>query len=123
MIPVTGERGYVLTLRGCPVSRSPGRRSRPWVHHHIGDIRNSTNHATDEYSGFYTIMADTDPGERVKDISQAIDYFIHCYDRVCEMIAGKEANVVTIRTAELADYAKTIRDAKRHAKAGEGKKQ
>lgn len=33
MIPVTGERGYVLTLRGCPVSRSPGRRSRPWVHH------------------------------------------------------------------------------------------
>ena len=84
---------------------------------------NSTNHATDEYSGFYTIMADTDPGERVKDISQAIDYFIHCYDRVCEMIAGKEANVVTIRTAELADYAKTIRDAKRHAKAGEGKKQ
>ena len=33
MIPVTGERGYVLALRGCPVSRSPGRRSRPWVHH------------------------------------------------------------------------------------------
>ena len=94
-----------------------------YAYYHIGDIRNSTNHATDEYSGFYTIMADTDPGERVKDISQAIDYFIHCYDRVCEMIAGKEANVVTIRTAELADYAKTIRDAKRHAKAGEGKKQ
>ena len=94
-----------------------------FAYYHIGDIRNSTNHATDEYSGFYTIMADTDPGERVKDISQAIDYFIHCYDRVCGMIAGKEANVVTIRTSELADYAKTIRDSKRRTRTDEGTKQ
>ncbi len=94
-----------------------------FAYYHVGDIRNSTNHATEEYSGFYKIMADTDPGERVKDISQAIDYFIHCYDRVCGMIAGKKANVVTIGTSELADYAKTIRDSNRRAKTGEGTRQ
>ena len=117
----TRDEGLIRAHTICP-DRS-ALNDLLFAYYHIGDIRNSTNHATDEYSGFYTIMADTDPGERVKDISQAIDYFIHCYDRVCGMIAGKEVNVVTIRTSELADYAKTIRDSKRRTRTDEGTKQ
>ena len=117
----TRDEGLIRAHTICP-DRS-ALNDLLFAYYHIGAIRNSTNHATDEYSGFYTIMADTDPGERVKDICQAIDYFIHCYDRVCEMIAGKEADVVTIRTSELADYAKTIRDSKRRTRTDEGTKQ
>ena len=67
----------------------------------------------EEYSGFYTIMADDDPGERMKTITRAVDFFIHSYDRVSNLIKGKKANVVTVSTAELADHAKTLRDKSR----------
>lgn len=80
-----------------------------FAYYHLCDVRNMTNHATEEYSGFYTIMADDDPGERMKLITQAIDYFIHCYETVDRLITGKSATVVTVDTAELADYAQALR--------------
>ena len=84
-----------------------------FAYYHLGDVRNLTNHAAEEYGGFYTIMPDTDPGERMKVITQAIEFFIHCYDRVAELIEGQTAHVVTVKTAEIADYARTLRDAGR----------
>ena len=84
-----------------------------FAYYHAGDVRNVTNHAMEEYDGFYTIMPDTDPGERMKIITQAVDFFIHCYDRVSDLIEGKKANVVTVKTSELAEQANGIRIAGR----------
>jgi hypothetical protein len=84
-----------------------------FAYYHLGDVRNQTNHATEEFSGFYTVMPESDPGERKKLITQAIDYFLHCYDTVCELIRGKNAHVVKIETSELADYANTLRSESR----------
>jgi hypothetical protein len=39
---------------------------------YIGDVRNSTNHAIEEFSGFCEIKADTDISERMKLITQAL---------------------------------------------------
>ncbi len=85
-----------------------------FAYYHLGDIRNSTNHAADEFGGFYSIIADTDPSERKKMISRAIDYFIHCYDKVCSLIEGKDPHVETIEVSELVSYSKKLRDANRH---------
>lgn len=44
-------------------------------------------------------------------ITQAVEYFIHCYDKVTGLISenGTEARVVRVVTAELADYARELR--------------
>lgn len=87
-----------------------------FAYYHLSDVRNLTNHAMEEFSGFYTIMDDTEPGERAKMITQAVDYFIHCYDHVTDLIKGKKANVVIVKTADLADYASELRNAWRRDK-------
>lgn len=84
-----------------------------FAYYHLGDVRNQTNHATEEFSGFYTVTPESDPGERRKLITQAIDYFLHCYDTVCGLISGKNAHVVKLETAELADYASALRSGNR----------
>ncbi|MDO5455350.1 MAG: hypothetical protein Q4F25_00380 [Eubacteriales bacterium] len=84
-----------------------------FAYYHLGDVRNLTNHAEEEYGGFYRIMADTDPGERAKVITKAIDYFLNCYDTVSDLIRGRSANVETVRTSELMDYANIIREENR----------
>ena len=44
-------------------------------------------------------------------ITQAVDYFIHCYDKVTGLIAANDtdAQIIKIDTSELADYAKSLR--------------
>ena len=84
-----------------------------FAYYHLGDVRNQTNHATEEFSGFYTVTPESDPGERRKLITQAIDYFLHCYDTVCGLISGKNAHVVKLETAVLADYASALRSGNR----------
>ena len=112
----TRDESLIRALTICP-DRSV-LKDLLFSYYHLGDVRNHTNHAMEEYSGFYTIMSDDDPGERMKTITQAVDFFIHSYDRVINLINGKRANVVTVRTAELADYAKALRDKSRRETAG-----
>ena len=85
----------------------------PVSYYHACDVRNVTNHAREEYDGFYTIMADTDPGERMKIITQAVDFFIHCYDRVADLIEGKKAHDVTVKPLKLTEQATEILNANR----------
>ncbi len=79
-------------------------------YYHISDIRNLTNHAQEEFTGFYAIMEDADAGTRMQTISKAVDFFIHCYDRVCELTKGKTAHVVKLETSEVSSYAGKLRD-------------
>ena len=48
-----------------------------------------------------------------KTISRAVDYFIHCYDKVSALIEGKDPHVEKIEVSELVSYSKKIRDANR----------
>ena len=109
----TRDENLIRALTICPDRAA--LKDLLFAYYHLGDVRNQTNHALEEFSGFYTIMAYTDPGERMKLIRQAIDYFIHCYDTVCGLIEGKKANVVKIETADLVEYSKTLRDTSRRS--------
>lgn len=83
-----------------------------FAYYYLGDVRNTLNHANDEFGGFVSVMDDADTSGRVSLITQAVDYFIHCYDIVTGLItedetAGYEA--VKIETSELSAYAKSLR--------------
>ena len=82
-----------------------------FAYYYLGDVRNATNHALDEFSGFTSIMDDADVSERMNLITQAVDYFIYCYNKVVDLISesGADADVVRIDTAELSAYAKSLR--------------
>ena len=83
-----------------------------FAYYYLGDVRNTTNHAIDEFSGFVSIMDDSDVSERMNLITQAVDYFLHCYEKVVRLISEadtEDAQIIRIETSELADYAKTLR--------------
>ena len=80
-----------------------------FAYYYIGDVRNQTNHAEQTYDGFYTIMSDSDSGERMDLIRQSIDYFLHCYDRVTQLSEGRTANVIEITNEEIIQCADQIR--------------
>lgn len=81
-----------------------------FAYYHLGDVRNLTNHAREEFSGFYSFIDEADAGTRMKAISSAVDYFLHCYERVCDLCAGKEASVVTVTPLEVLSLAAAKRD-------------
>ena len=81
-----------------------------FAYYHLCDIRNLTNHAAEEFSGFYDIMDAADSGTRMKTISKAVDYFIHCYDLVSELTKGKTAYVVKVDPTDVSGYAGKLRD-------------
>ena len=87
-----------------------------FAYYYLGDVRNITNHAADEFSGFISIMDDSDISERMNMITQAVDYFLFCYERVTELIQkqGTGEAVVKIEPQELVAYADTLRKALRN---------
>ena len=80
-----------------------------FAYYYVGDVRNQTNHAEETFDGFYCIMPDSDSGERMDLIRQSIDYFLHCYDRVARLSAGKTAKVVEITNEEVTRCADHLR--------------
>ena len=48
---------------------------------------------------------------RMNLITQAVDYFLYCYDKVNGMMTGNDtdAEIIRVDTSELAEYAKTMR--------------
>ena len=90
-----------------------------FAYYYLGDVRNATNHAVDEFDGFVSVMHDSDVGERMNMISRAIDYFIHCFDRVRKLIdQDAVSEIIQIDPAELAAYGNTIRNDSRSGYKG-----
>lgn len=104
----TRDENEIRALTVCP-DRS-ALQDLLFSYYHLSDVRNSTNHAAEEFGGFYTVKADDDPSERMKTITQAVDYFLSSYDKVIRLINGKTANVVTVKTIELIEYSKKLRE-------------
>jgi hypothetical protein len=88
-----------------------------FAYYYLGDVRNATNHAQDEFSGFASIMDDSDVSERMTMISQAVEYFIHCYEEMTKLLAGRDKKddkeVIMISPSEISDYANVLRKAAR----------
>ncbi len=80
-----------------------------FAYYYVGDVRNQTNHAKETFDGFYSIMPDSDRGERMELIRQSIDYFLHCYDRVVQLSAGRTANVIEITNEDIIRHADQLR--------------
>ena len=80
-----------------------------FAYYYVGEIRNQTNHAVETYDGFYSIMAESDSGERMEAIRQSIDYFLHCYDRVAQLSEGKTPNVIEITNDDIMQYVNELR--------------
>ena len=80
-------------------------------YYYLGDVRNATNHALEEFGGFSSIMHDSDISERMNTIVQTIEYFIHCYDNVTRLIeqSGDTPDVDRLEHTELIAYSKTLK--------------
>ena len=84
-----------------------------FAYYYIGDVRNATNHALEEFGGFSSVMHDSDVSERMNTIVQSIDYFIHCYDKVEELIKQK-GNKPDVNKLELSDMIACSKKLKPH---------
>ena len=105
----TEDKGAIRAHTLCP--DRDALKDLLFAYYYLGDVRNATNHALDEFSGFTSIMDDADVSERMNLITQAVDYFIYCYNKVVDLISGSgaDADVIRVETSELADYAKKLR--------------
>lgn len=86
-------------------------RNLLFAYYYVGVVRNNTNHATEEFDGFSSIMQDSDVGERMNTIIQSIEYFIHSYDVVADLVAqsGEVADVDKITVDQIIEYSKTLK--------------
>ena len=98
-------KGHTL----CPDTEA--LRDLLFSYYYIGDVRNATNHATEEFSGFSSVMHDSDISERMNTIVKSIEYFIHCYDNVIELVekSGKKNDVTKVEHSELVTYSKKLK--------------
>ena len=101
-------------IRACTVCPDKDAvRDLLFAYYYVGEIRNQTNHATETFDGFQSMMADSDSSERMEAIRQSIDYFLHCYYRVAQLSAGKAFNVVEITSDEFMPYVDELRQQNR----------
>lgn len=86
-------------------------RDMLFSYYYIGDVRNATNHASEEFSGFSSVMHDSDVSERMSTIVKSIEYFIHCYENVIDLVekAGNKPDVDKIDHNELVSYSKKLK--------------
>lgn len=76
---------------------------------HVGQIRNETNHAEDAVDANDTLFPDDkEVSFKLVEIQETIRYFIQSYDRVLELIAGKEPSVVKVTIDEIRSAARRI---------------
>ena len=81
-----------------------------FAYYYLGDVRNSTNHAADEFGGFIDVMNESDISERMNLISHSVNYFIYCYDKVLGLLEKPaEKSVYTIETSDIVEYTNTLR--------------
>ncbi|MBQ2050090.1 MAG: hypothetical protein II493_06800 [Spirochaetales bacterium] len=80
-------------------------------YYYIGDVRNSTNHAIEEFDGFNSIMSDSDVGARMNMIIQSIEFFIHSYEVVEQLVkeSNETADVDKVTHDQVVEYSKALK--------------
>ena len=82
-----------------------------FAYYYLGDVRNVTNHAAagESDDDMRLIVEEADMSFRMNLITQSVEYFIRCYDRVCAMLPEEPAAVLTVDTGEAARRGSAIR--------------
>ena len=82
-----------------------------FAYYYLCDVRNATNHAIEGFGGFSSIMNDSDMGERMNTIMQAVEYFIHCYDIVDDLVtkSGTPADVDIIPNVDIVEFSRSFK--------------
>lgn len=90
-----------------------------FAYYYLGAIRNQTNHAgRDRPEDDPLIAEESDVSAKMHTITQCIEYFLRCYDRVTVLIEGKEPEVDIVATGELRAYANQKRRDGRDGRGG-----
>ena len=79
-----------------------------YAYYHVGEIRNHINHADDSILETRLMIDEKDDSIRLIKITEAIEYFIKCFDIAAAMTEDKELNVVTITADEVKAFAKRM---------------
>lgn len=78
-----------------------------FAYYHLGDIRNSTNHAEDKQGEDTRLIVDEkDDMIRLVKINEAIEYFIMCFEKAAALAEGRENDVIRINSREIKEYAR-----------------
>lgn len=76
---------------------------------HISKVRNTTNHAeNDEGTSESLFSHDRDLSEKLVEITESIDYFIQCYDKVYKACEGKNPTVIRVTCDEVISSARFL---------------
>lgn len=80
-----------------------------YAYYDLGYVRNVTNHAASDSSGFEVLIDDKDVGERMDLIEHAVENFIYLYDKVIEAMEDSEPNVMIVSVEDIRAYAASLR--------------
>ena len=77
----------------------------------IGTIRNKTNHAEETEEEEFTLFPDEkEESSKLREITEAIQFFIQSFDKVSENISGKNPVVVRITSDEVKRMAQRLEE-------------
>ena len=80
-----------------------------FAYYKLGDVRNATDHAEEGSKRFRMLEDESDVGERMSMIEQAVESFIYMYDQVIAAIGDAKADVWTVSNEEIRAYAATLK--------------
>ena len=80
-----------------------------YAYYNLGDVRNATNHAEDDSKKYKMLEDESDVGERMNMIEQAVESFIYMYDQVAAVIGDAQADVWTVSNEDIRAYAATLK--------------
>ena len=80
-----------------------------YAYYNLGDVRNATNHAAEDSKRLRMLEDESDVGERMNMIEQAVESFIYMYDKVTASIGEAQADVWTVSNEEIRAYAATLK--------------
>ena len=80
-----------------------------YAYYHIGEVRNITNHASEDDMDNRLLVEASDISARMATIREGIEYFLKCYDRVMENMPEEKPRVLKTSAAEICAKAKEMK--------------
>lgn len=80
-----------------------------YAYYHIGEVRNITNHASEDDMDNRLLVEASDISARMATIREGIEYFLKCYDKVMENMPEEKPRVLKTSAAEIRAKAKEMK--------------
>ena len=99
--------GEMTSYTACPDTNA--LRDLFFAYSNIGTIRNKTNHAQERDDKWIISYKNSEHSQRYQEITEAIDYFFACYEKVISLMEDVKFESLTIPAEEFLQYAKANR--------------